>query len=177
MTDKELLEQIAALHKKAHERLQTAAQGLQRAQQEHNVASQEFMTWQNALIMLQKAPAQPPSNQPPTAIRLQIGAAANVAQPAPGLSAETAQNPSPPAQHEEINKTDAVREILRQHPQGIRPTEIWKQLGSQFKDRAYLYSILKRLKDKQQVCERRGKYYVKAMPKIEGEERISVVVQ
>lgn len=65
------------------------------------------------------------------------------------------------------NQTDAVRKILSQHPTGITPSDMWKQLRTQIKYRAYFYSILKRLRDKDQVIVRRGKYFLKLVPKAE----------
>jgi len=59
----------------------------------------------------------------------------------------------------EGNKTEVVRDFLRQHSTGVTPSEIWKELESQMSGRAYLYSVLKRLKDRGDVREKRGKYY------------------
>jgi len=47
----------------------------------------------------------------------------------------------------------------------MTPGEIWKEMESQINNRAYLYSVLKRLKDRGDVKEKRGKYC--AIPKIE----------
>jgi hypothetical protein len=57
------------------------------------------------------------------------------------------------------NKTEAVRMLLRQHPTGMTPGEMWKSLESQLSSRVYLYSVLKRLKDRGDVRTKRGKYY------------------
>jgi hypothetical protein len=75
----------------------------------------------------------------------------------------------PPAlpQGSESNKTETIRELLRQHPAGMTPTDIWKEVRDQMAHRPYLYSILKRLKDKDEVCVRRGKYVMKITPKTE----------
>jgi thioesterase domain-containing protein len=72
--------------------------------------------------------------------------------------------PSAPT-NAEVNKTDTVRELLRQHSAGMTPSEIWKQVKAQIPHRPYLYSILKRLKDKGDVSEKRGKYFFKFSPK------------
>jgi hypothetical protein len=63
----------------------------------------------------------------------------------------------------EKKQTEAVREFLDQHP-GATPAEIWKQLQSQIANRAYLYSVLKRLRDRGDAMERKGKYFLKPKP-------------
>jgi len=73
------------------------------------------------------------------------------------------------------NQTDTVRNLLKQHPTGITPRDMWKQVQTQIKYRAYFYSILKRLRDKDEVIVRRGKYMMKIVPKVEeGKEHTSV---
>jgi hypothetical protein len=42
--------------------------------------------------------------------------------------------------------------------------EIWAQVREQFKYRAYLYSVLKRLTDREELCVRRGKYAFRVVP-------------
>jgi hypothetical protein len=66
----------------------------------------------------------------------------------------------------EVNKTQLVKEALAEHP-GLTPAQLWGALKDQMTRRNYVYSILKRLKDKKQVVEKRGKYYLPAIPKIE----------
>lgn len=63
------------------------------------------------------------------------------------------------------NQTDVVRALIKQHPDGIRPTDMWKTLRTQIKHRAYFYSILKRLRDRDEVIFRRGRYLLKITPK------------
>jgi hypothetical protein len=62
------------------------------------------------------------------------------------------------------NKTDLVRNALREHASGMTPGELWSAVSGQIAHRPYLYSILKRLKDKSQVAKRRGKYYLVEPP-------------
>jgi hypothetical protein len=73
----------------------------------------------------------------------------------------------------ESNKTEAVRMLLRQHTSGMTPGEIWKNLQSQVSNRVYLYSVLKRLKDRGDVRVKRGKYYFNLKPE-ENESQITV---
>jgi hypothetical protein len=65
------------------------------------------------------------------------------------------------------NQSDIVRNLIRQNPAGITPKEMWKTLQTQIKYRAYFYSILKRLRDRDEVIFRRGKYLLKITPKSE----------
>jgi hypothetical protein len=166
MVNQELIEELLQRNANAQKRLQEATAKLQAAQQEHQAALADSGTWQSAINAVKKEMAaqnqpQPNSGQP---------AAATTPQQQIPIS-------QPPAAKEEVNKTDLVRQILRQHPEGTRPTDIWRQLANQLKHRAYLYSILKRLKDRDEVSEKRGKYFTKGVPKIEEENRISTVVQ
>lgn len=69
--------------------------------------------------------------------------------------------------HPEANKTDLVRDTLRQQAGGTTPKDLWRALQGQIKHRPYLYSILKRLKDKDEVAVRRGKYFLLQRPEQE----------
>jgi hypothetical protein len=157
----DFLEQLKLRLAEAQQRHQMATQRLQAAQQEHTAAVQDFASWQNAVRT--------------ETIREQQESAAPGQEHGTSAVAAAITPPQAPGAREEVNKTDAIRQLLRQHPEGLRPTDLWRQLGNQLKHRAYLYSVLKRLKDRQEVCERRGKYFVKVMPKGE-DERISVAV-
>jgi hypothetical protein len=170
----EFLEQLKVRLVEAQRRHAAATLKLQAAQQEHAAATQDFASWQNAVrtesIREQHETQQASGTNPTTG---QAPVAASTAIVPAGIPP---QAPSP-VNREEINKTDAIRQILRQHPEGLRPTDLWKHLGSQLKHRAYLYSVLKRLKDKSEVSERRGKYFLKVVPKIEEDERVHGLVQ
>lgn len=158
----EFLEQLKVRMVEAQRRHQLASQKLQIAQQEHATASQDFVSWQNTVRV--------------ETLREQQEIAANQGAVTPQQALPTP--PQPSVNREELSKTDMIRQLLRQHPEGIRPTELWKQLANQLKHRAYLYSVLKRLKEKQEVCERRGKYFSKVVPRIEeDEEKVHATVQ
>jgi len=73
------------------------------------------------------------------------------------------------------NKTEAIREFLRQHPAGMTPAQLWQQMKNRVAHRQYIYGVLKRLKDQKQVTERRGKYYFQPVPK--SEEGVNLIVQ
>jgi len=68
---------------------------------------------------------------------------------------------------EVLNKTDIVRSLLKQHPTGMSAVDIWKAVGAQFNHRPYLYSVLKRLRDRQEIVKRRNKYCLTVIPKSE----------
>jgi hypothetical protein len=55
----------------------------------------------------------------------------------------------------------------------MSPADIWKEMEPQMKNRAYLYSVLKRLKDRGDARERRGKYFLN--PKIEEGDNQNIV--
>jgi hypothetical protein len=74
-----------------------------------------------------------------------------------------------------VNKTNLIRDVLRQHPNGITPVEVWREVKGHI-ERNYVYSVLKRLKDSKQVSERRGKYYLQVMPKSEEDKEGNSIV-
>jgi hypothetical protein len=73
------------------------------------------------------------------------------------------------------NKTDTVRDLLRRHPAGMSAIDIWAEVRSDFKHRPYLYSVLKRLRDREEIIKRRGKYCLKLIPKAEEAQDHSAV--
>jgi hypothetical protein len=71
----------------------------------------------------------------------------------------------------DANQTELVRQVLRQNPTGVTPAEIWGKLKKQIPRRNYVYSILGRLKQRDQVSVRNGKYRPKLpMRESEGNE-------
>jgi hypothetical protein len=128
----------------AQKRLQTAQIEAQVAQGKLQAIIQEFNSLQ-FLVNSEKAKLQQQDNQPLSTSNI------------PANQSTVAQG--------ELNKTDMIRSLLRQHPGGMTPTDIWKQVKDQMVHRAYLYSILKRLKDKDEVIVRRGKYITKMISK------------
>lgn len=136
----DFVDELKARMAEAQKRLQAAQQEMQVAQAKYQAVAQEFNSLQ-FLLGSENAKLQQQSNQP-------------------ALDA-------PPQQAADLNKTDMIRGLLRQHPAGMTPSEIWKEVKGQLSHRAYLYSVLKRLKDKDEVIVRRGKYISKIMPKPE----------
>jgi type II secretory pathway pseudopilin PulG len=149
---------------------QAAQQRHAAAQAEFQVAAQEFQAYQT-LVATQTRKEQP-ANSPPTNAPITVQSQVRLVPPVPAQFVRTLPTgnnpllqaaPAPRTGQEENksegNKTEAVRELLRQHPGGMAPNEIWKYLQSQIHNRVYLYSILSRLKDRGVVKEKRGKYY------------------
>jgi len=77
---------------------------------------------------------------------------------------------------EGVNKTELIRDALRQHPAGVTPGELFDSVKEKI-GRAYLYSVLKRLRDKDEVLVRRKKYYLKPTTKLEANGGHVSVVQ
>jgi len=114
--------------------------------------------------------------------KLQQAAQANqtllpITQPqAPTTSATKQPSAAPESAASDVNKTELVRELLAQHPEGMTPGEVWTVLKNQI-PRAYVYSILKRLKDADEVIyqRRRKKYSLRVAPKPEEGSKNQVV--
>jgi hypothetical protein len=167
---KALFEELQRRHREAQARLAEATQTFQSAQQAHAAASANLQRAQQAF---QTAQAQFHGwNTAVSTVGAEIAAqqeAARAAQPElPMPSAlpavQPVQTPDPIEVPEPLNKTDLIRELLTHHPQGMTPTEIWNQVSAKFKYRAYLYSVLKRLTDRDELSVRRGKYTVRIVP-------------
>ena len=157
-------------------RLHEATQRLQAAQAEHQAAAQEAASWQNAVQAEARreayaaALAQAKSGQVtptlPTAATA-VPVAAPVTAPA--------QAPSPPSAEPDLNKSELIRQVLRDNPGGLTPVEVWRKLNNQITNRNYVYSVLGRLKDREQVTVKRGKYAYRVIPK--GEDTKDITVQ
>lgn len=143
---------------------QSAQQAFQTAQQDHNVWS---LALQAELRDEQRKAAAATENQ------LQLP----TSKPEPSLVVSHPQEAVIVDPSEVLNKTDFVRELLRQHPSGMTAPEIWKEVSDQFKHRPYLYSVLKRLRDKDEVTKKRAKYYLKLATRIEEVRENRPIVQ
>jgi len=145
--------------------LQTANQRFQAAQAEYQAAAQEFNSYQ-ILVNLWSKKEQELSVSPADSIVMSDGVSVEVR----GTIVESST--ASPA-NSDGNKTEKVRDLLRQNPSGMTPGDIWVKVEKEMKNRAYLYSILKRLKDRGDARERRGKYYL--IPKIEESQQTQMV--
>jgi hypothetical protein len=133
------LETLKARMADSETRLQEAQRKLNSAQREHDLAAKECASWQTAVEIetRKSAPAAP--------------------------AQFTLQQPADEEDKDEgANKTEMIRDVLRKHPAGATPADVWKALQGQIKQRNYVYSVLKRLKDRNKVTTRRGKYFLVA---------------
>jgi hypothetical protein len=149
------METLKARQQDAQKRMVAAQQKLAIAQAEFNAVSQEANSWNVALMTETRREQQ------------EAAAAQAATQVGPPVPWTEASQPAtfPPAP--DVNKTELVRAVLRQHPAGITPTEIWKELKMQVGN-AYIYSVLKRLKDREEITKKRGgKYCLKNQPQPE----------
>jgi len=179
------LEELRTRFQDAQRRLQLASQKLQIAQAEHQSAVQEFASYQKIIeVETRKLQQTQATNQ---AVAPQIPP-----QPQPKPTEQSPIPASTPTNPNRIfipkieaaadvpsgtNKTEAVRELLRRHPAGMTPAEVWNALKNDIAKRDYVYSILKRLKDAEQAIERRGKYYFRVEPKQEEEAKNQATYQ
>ena len=166
-----LLEELRKRHHDAQVRFQEAQQAFQAAQAAHVAAQANFQKAQQALALAQQQfHGWATAFSAIVAEETERRQAAEEAQlhlpntPTPSALAAPAAQPEPIQAGEQKSKTDVIRELLRQNPQGLTPMEIWAQVREQFKYRAYLYSVLKRLTDREELCVRRGKYAFRVVP-------------
>jgi hypothetical protein len=160
----------------AQKRYAEATQHLQSAQAHHVAIGQEVGSLQflyQKELRKEQGNASPAQPQGADVITAHVSTTIQSA----GRGALLPENAVP--ERAEVNKTEIVREILQQHPNGMTPTDLWKSLSGQITYRAYLYSILKRLKDKGDVFQKRGskKYFPKMMPKSEEGKESHAMIQ
>jgi hypothetical protein len=151
----DFLERIKKDAAEAQRRLQDAQQKLAVAQQEFQAAAQESNSYQT-IVAVQARKEQEVSGVPahvgvPTQVTIRMATPRHLV-------------PTPSEPDEETNKTQLVREILRQHPAGMTGGELWNAVKSQFAHRQYVYSVLKRLKKKGDVVQKRKKFVFMAKP-------------
>jgi hypothetical protein len=85
-------------------------------------------------------------------------------EPEPDAPTPVVCESAPEAHQESVNQTAIVRDALRLRPSGMTPADLWKAHKEEISSRPYLYSILKRMRDKDEVALRRGKYVLKPKP-------------
>jgi hypothetical protein len=149
----QFLEMLKTRLADAQTRLQLAQVALQKATIEHQAVMQEFSSWQNAVNVESRREMQDQVTQQPQPLARAVPVNV-VTQP---LASSTHIHHA--AVSPEINKSNLIREVLRQHPNGVSPADVWKEVRDHV-GRAYVYSVLKRLKDRKQASERRGKYFL-----------------
>jgi hypothetical protein len=146
---------------------QAITQRLAIAQTDLHADTIEFQAFQT-LVSTQTRKEQVATGTPTTVIEVHPVSAAALPVNSRAVESATPQQSSTGESKTDGNKTQAVRDLLRQHPTGMTPSEIWGQLERKLSNRAYLYAVLKRLRDKGDAKERRGKYFL--TPKIAEEQ-------
>jgi|SRR5580700_3828171 hypothetical protein len=142
------LEYLKSGFEDAQKRFQETQARMQAMQAEFNVIAQEFNAWQTLYrAEMAKQGTMPLPESPKPHLQRANGVPRLVASKQP-------------------SQTDVVRAMLKERPAGMTPNEIWREVESQMTNRTYLYSVLKRLKERGDAIERRGKYYPK--PEAEG---------
>jgi hypothetical protein len=174
-----ILDEIKTRLAEAQKQLVEATQTLSVAQQKHQAAQHNFNIWNAALQIEQreeqlrqaataeKQPDLPIPNLPTVAVRISTPNGVAVFN---GLPATLAPQQESADEQDVPSKTDIVRNLLREHPAGMSAVDLWKTVGSRFGHRPYLYSILKRLRDRGEIQKRRNKYTLAATPKSEEEK-------
>jgi hypothetical protein len=154
-----ILQELQTRSEDAKKHLEEATKAFQVAQQALQIAQTNFNIWNSAFqIELREEQQRKASAE---ANQLPLPAPKPEPLPAIAEDVEVGDDAS-----EAINKTDVVRHLLHDHPAGMTAIEIWKQVGSMFKHRPYLYSVLKRLRDRDEVVMRRKKYCLKLATKL-----------
>ena len=157
----------------ARARLAAAEHAQRLAVAELQAANSDLLIWNNAYMLAlkekEKWQAGAKEMQPVLPMELPEAAAETVA--------ETLEAPADEAHAPEVNKTEKVRDALREHATGITPAQLWVEVKDFQVSRPYLYSVLKRLRDNDEVSVRRGgKYILKPKP-TELEELTGTVIQ
>jgi hypothetical protein len=152
------LESLQADLAEAQRRFQNVQQEAARINLEFQAAHQDLQALQR-IVEKQTKKEQTPEQA--------VVAGKGAAVPAPTLSQSMESSSAP-----DVKKTALIRDTLRQHA-GMTPGELFDVVKSHV-GRPYVYSVLKRLRDNEEVIVRRKKYYLKPTPKIE-EERNQIV--
>src|SRR5260370_23413105 len=151
-----IIEELQNRVTEAKKRLDEATARFQGYQQVFQIAQQDHNVWTLAL----QAEMRDEQRRAALAAETQLSLpntkpeAVAVVHNAPPTSTEVAE-----ASDDSASKTDLVRDLLRHHPTGMTAIDIWKEVSTQFKHRPYLYSVLKRLRDRNEIMMRRNKKY------------------
>jgi hypothetical protein len=155
-----ILDELQARVADSKVRLDSATKNFQLAQTVFQQAQQEFNIWSSAFLTEQRDEQR----------RAAAAAEKQLPLPTERLDSEPASqaeiedfvdNVLAADSSEGVNKTDTVRGLLRRHPAGMTAVDIWAEVHADFKHRPYLYSVLKRLRDRDEIIKRRGKYCIK----------------
>lgn len=137
----------------AQSRAASAQKALQDAQNEHTSAMRDYESWSRAFEAESKREG----------ISVAKTVMVEISTKSPDATTEDAEGT-------ERNKTELIRDVIKQHPAGVTPGEIWSTVKNQIPRRNYVYAVLGRLKDRDQVSVRNGKYRIKIVPAKENGE-------
>jgi len=163
--DNSYIETLRARQQEATRKLVLAQQNLQHAQNAFNIASQQATSW-NVVLSAEMQRLQQEAALEAAVEAVSKSQVAPSPEPSQPITASVSESGTPGAP--EISKTELVRGVLRQHPNGITPNEITMELKNQVSN-AYVHSVLHRLKDRE-VTKRRGKYFLKQNPQPQSED-------
>jgi len=152
-----VLEGLRARFDTARERHAAAQKRFQEAQAELQAATNDFSIWNQAVLLETREEEK----------RIAASHEKQILLPQVIASAPESTIPEPEAEaapEDTLNKTELVREIIRKHQAGLTAGDVWKTAKGHIASRAYLYSILKRLRDRDEIMMRRKKYMMKLKP-------------
>jgi hypothetical protein len=164
-----IIEEIQTRLAEAQKQLVDATQVLTMAQQKHQAAQHNFNVWTAAMQIEQREEQLRQADANEKQPELPLSPTKPAASIIPSISDHQADA------SETLNKTEIVRTLLKQHPNGMSAVDIWKEVRAQFMHRPYLYSVLKRLRDREEIIKRRNRYFLTVVPKIEGAKDQPVV--
>jgi hypothetical protein len=167
-----ILEELQVRVADSKSRLDIATKSFQSAQAVFQQAQQDHNVWNMALVAEQRDEQRRAATATEKQLPLPTTAQAEAKPPVWGEQ-EVSDLAGEPA--EPFNKTDTVRALLRRHPGGMTAVDIWNEVSDDFKHRPYLYSVLKRLRDREEIVKRRNKYCLKLTPKTEEAHEQTVV--
>jgi hypothetical protein len=166
-----ILEELQVRVTDSKSRLDTATKLFQQAQVVFQQAQQDHNVWSAAFLAEQRDEQR----RDAAATAKQLPLPTEHVQPKPPTWAEENVSDLAAEPTEGFNKTDTVRALLRRHPTGMTAVDIWNEVSDDFKHRPYLYSVLKRLRDREEIVKRRNKYCLKLTPKTEEAHEQTVV--
>lgn len=146
---------------KARARVAAAEQAHRMAIAELQAANSDLVVWNNAYTLAVKEREKWKVDSRQTELPMEMPKV----EPAPEAANVNPEQEQPQTAQTSINKTAKVREILGEHATGITPGQLWIEVKDFQVSRPYLYSVLKRLRDNDEVAQRRGgKYVLKQTP-------------
>lgn len=160
-TMQSILEELQKRISEAERHVNDAGKQLQAADKAYNAAMSELQIWRSAFDAETRAQIEAKSMQ-----GILVGMESLLPQAPDNIEyppepAEPATGHLPSLQAGGLNKTELIRSLLRENPAGLTPPQIWEHVAGQFKHRPYMYSVLKRLKDHDEVVTRRNKYLLR----------------